>query len=241
MSSTLDLTTRIFADGADKSDILELYRNPQIRGFTTNPTLMRAAGVSDYETFARDLLELISDRPISFEVFADDPGEMKRQAKRIASWAENVYVKIPITTTHGESVLALVSDLSADGVQVNVTALMTVEQVRDAAGALRGGPPAFVSVFAGRIADTGRDPVPIMRAAVEELQPYPNAELIWASPREVLNLFQADAIGCHVITMTKDLINKLDNVGKDLLDYSLETVQMFHEDGVKAGYTFGED
>ncbi len=241
MSSLLDLFTRVFADGADKSDILELYRNPQIRGFTTNPTLMRAAGVSDYETFARDLLELISDRPLSFEVFADDLGEMKRQAKRIASWAENVYVKIPITTTDGESVLALVSDLSADGVKMNITALMTVEQVRDAAGALRGGPPAFVSVFAGRIADTGRDPVPIMRAAVEELQPYPNAELIWASPREVLNLFQADAIGCHVITMTKDLINKLDNVGKDLLDYSLETVQMFHEDGVKAGYTFGED
>lgn len=239
MSSPLDLTTRIFADGADKSDILELYRNPQIRGFTTNPTLMRTAGVTDYEAFARDLLGLVSDRPVSFEVFADDVDEMKRQALHIASWAENVYVKIPITTTDGESVLPLVSELSADGVKLNVTAIMTVEQVRAAAGALQGGQPAFVSVFAGRIADTGRDPVPIMRAAVEELLPYPNAELIWASPRELLNLFQADAIGCQVITMTKDLIKKLGNVGKDLLDYSLETVQMFHEDGVTAGYTLG--
>ena len=240
MTSLIDLTTQIFADGADTSDMLELYRNPQIRGFTTNPTLMRAAGVTNYEMFARELLEMISDRPVSFEVFADEAGEMKRQALRIASWAENVYVKIPITTTDGESVLSLVSDLSADGVKVNVTAIMTVEQVRVAGAALCEGPPAFVSVFAGRIADTGRDPVPIMRAAVEELQPYPNAELIWASPRELLNLFQADAVGCHVITMTKDLIKKLGTVGRDLVEYSLETVQMFHEDGVKAGYTFGE-
>ena len=241
MSPVLDLNIRIFADGANKPDILDLYRHPKIRGFTTNPTLMRAAGVTDYETFARDLLAQIPDRPISFEVFADDPGEMRRQALLIASWAENVYVKIPITTTDGESVLDLVSDLSADGVKVNVTAMMTTEQVRQAASALNGGPPSFVSVFAGRIADTGRDPVPIMQACVEELRPYPNVELIWASPRELLNLFQADEIGCHIITVTKELIKKLDLVGKDLLEYSLETVRMFHEDGVKAGYSLGDD
>ncbi len=239
MTSVLDLKTRIFADGADKSDILDLYRNPMIRGFTTNPTLMRAAGITDYETFARDVLEEISDRPISFEVFADDPAEMRRQALLIASWAENVYVKIPITTTEGESVLGLVADLAADGVKVNVTAMMTTEQVRRAADALSGGPSSFVSVFAGRIADTGRDPVPIMQACVEELRPSPNVELIWASPRELLNVFQADAIGCHIITVTKDLIKKLDLVGKNLLEYSLDTVRMFHEDGVKAGYTLG--
>ena len=215
---------------------------PRFAGFTTNPTLMRAAGVTDYEKFAKDLLEQIPDLPISFEVFADDRGEMRRQALLIASWAENVYVKIPITTTDGESVLDLVSDLSASGVKVNVTAMMTTEQVRRAADALRGGPPAFVSVFAGRIADTGRDPVPIMQACMEELRSsYPNVELIWASPRELLNLFQADAIGCHIITVTKDLIKKLDLVGKDLLEYSLDTVRMFHEDGVKARYTVGDD
>jgi transaldolase len=237
VTSVLDLKTRIFADGADKSDILDLYRNPTIRGFTTNPTLMRAAGVTDYEAFARDILEEISDRPISFEVFAGDPPEMRRQALLIASWAENVYVKIPITTTDGESVLSLVADLAADGVKVNVTAMMTAEQVGRAADALSGGPSSFVSVFAGRIADTGRDPVPIMQACVEALRPSPNVELIWASPRELLNVFQADAIGCHIITVTKDLIKKLDLVGKDLLEYSLDTVRMFHEDGVKAGYT----
>jgi transaldolase len=241
VSSVLDLNTRIFADGASTPDILDSYRNPTIRGFTTNPTLMRAAGVDDYETFARDLLEAITDRPISFEVFADDPSEMRRQALLIASWGENVYVKIPITTTDGQSVLELVSDLSADGVKVNVTAMMTAEQVRGAAEALNEGPSSFVSVFAGRIADTGRDPVPIMQACMEELRPYSNVELIWASPRELLNLFQADAIGCHIITMTKDLIKKLDLVGKDLVEYSLDTVRMFHEDGVKAGYTLGEE
>jgi transaldolase len=241
VSSVLDLNTRIFADGASTPDILDSYRNPTIRGFTTNPTLMRAAGVDDYETFARDLLEAITDRPISFEVFADDPSEMRRQALLIASWGENVYVKIPITTTDGQSVLELVSDLSADGVKVNVTAMMTAEQVRGAAEALNEGPSSFVSVFAGRIADTGRDPVPIMQACMEELRPYSNVDLIWASPRELLNLFQADAIGCHIITMTKDLIKKLDLVGKDLVEYSLDTVRMFHEDGVKAGYTLGEE
>jgi transaldolase len=241
VSSVADLNIRIFADGANKSDILDLYRHPKICGFTTNPTLMRAAGVTEYEPFARDLLEQIPDRPISFEVFADDPGEMRRQALLIASWAENVYVKIPITTTDGQSVLDVVSDLSAEGVKVNVTAMMTTEQVRRAAAALTGGPPSFVSVFAGRIADTGRDPVPTMRACVEELRPYPNVELIWASPRELLNLFQADGIGCHIITVTKELIKNLDLVGKDLLAYSLETVRMFHEDGVKAGYTLEHD
>jgi transaldolase len=241
VSSVLDLKTRIFADGANQSDILDLYRNPVIRGFTTNPTLMRAAGVTDYEMFARELLEQIPDRPISFEVFADDPSEMKRQALRIASWAQNVYVKIPITTTDGESALDLVADLAAGGVKVNVTAMMTAEQVRGAAAALNGGPSSYVSVFAGRIADTGRDPIPIMAACMAELQASPNVELIWASPRELLNLFQADAIGCHIITVTKDVLKKLDLVGKDLLEYSLDTVRMFHEDGVKAGYVLEDD
>lgn len=241
LSPALDLRTQIFADGANTPDMLELSRNPMVRGFTTNPTLMRAAGVVHYETFARDVLEQITDRPISFEVFADDPPEMGRQARLIASWAENVYVKIPITTTDGESVLRLVADLSADGVKVNVTAMMTAGQVGQAAAALAGGPSSFVSVFAGRIADTGRDPVPVLQACLEVLRSYPHIELIWSSPRELLNLFQADAIGCHVITMTIDLIKKLDLVGKDLLAYSLETVRMFHEDGVKAGYTLGED
>lgn len=240
MSSTLGRSTRIFADGAHTADIFDLYRNPRIQGFTTNPTLMRAAGVADYQTFARELLERISDRPLSFEVFADDLPEMRRQARVIASWADNVYVKIPITTTDGASALELVSELAAEGVKVNVTAMMTVHQVRLAAEALRGGPPSFASLFAGRIADTGRDPVPVVQACVDELGGFPNVELIWCSPRELLNLFQAESVGCHVITMTKDLIKKLDLVGKDLVAYSLETVQMFHEDGVKAGYSLGD-
>lgn len=231
------LRVKLFADGADKPGILEMYRNPLIQGFTTNPTLMRKAGVADYEAFARDILTAIPDRPISLEVFADDEVEMERQARRIATWGENIYVKIPITNTEGVSTAGLVNRLSAGGIKVNVTALMTPRQVRTVAEAVSGRTPSYVSVFAGRIADTGRDPLPIMQEAVDILSNCPRAELIWASPRELLNVFQADSIGCHIITATNDILKKLALVGKSLDDYSLETVQMFHEDAARAGYT----
>lgn len=230
------LNVKIFADGADKASMLELYRNPLIKGFTTNPTLMRKAGVTDYESFARDVLRTITDRPISFEVFSDEFDEMERQARRIALWGENVYVKVPITNTRGESSLELVRALARSGVKVNVTALMTLDQVRAAREALAGGPPAFVSLFAGRVADTGRDPVPHMAAAVDALKMHRNMELIWSSPREVLNILQADSIGCHIITVTGDLLKKLDLVGKDLAEFSLDTVKMFRDDALKAGF-----
>jgi transaldolase len=230
------LSVKIYADGADKGAMLEMYANPQIAGFTTNPTLMRKSGVSDYRAFAREILEHIPDRPISFEVFADDFAGMERQAAEIASWGENVLAKIPITNTRGESSARLLRRLARAGIRVNVTALLTLEQVRKASECLADGPAAKVSVFAGRIGDTGRDPVPLMAAAVELLRPYPNLELIWASPRELLNIFQADAIGCHIITATPDILRKLDLVGKDLHEYSLETVKMFYEDARKAGY-----
>src|SRR5438093_11396911 len=199
MKSTLDLKVKLFGDGADKATMLRLYNDSRIQGFTTNPTLMRKAGVKDYQRFAREILETIRDRPISFEVFADDFSEMERQARKIASWGDNVYVKIPVTNTKGEPSANLVERLTQLGVKVNVTALLTLAQVRQVAYALRGSTPAYISVFAGRIADTGRDPVPIMAAALECLTPYPNIELIWASPRELLNVFQANAIGCHII------------------------------------------
>jgi transaldolase len=231
-----ELKVRIFADGADKHGMLEMYRQPFIKGFTTNPTLMRKAGIVKYEGFARDVLAAIPDRPISFEVFADDFDEMERQARRIATWGKHVSVKIPITNTMQESAIPLVRRLSHDGIPLNVTAMFTLEQVQAVADAVRGGAPCFVSVFAGRIADTGRDPVPIMAAAVETLRATPNAELIWASPRELLNIFHADQIGCHVITVTNDILKKLPLVGKDLVDYSLETVKMFYDDGKAAGY-----
>lgn len=227
---------KIFADGADKAGMLEMYRNPSIRGFTTNPTLMRKAGVVDYRAFARDVLAEIPDRPISFEVFADDPEGMERQAREIAAWGSNVYVKIPVTDTRGAPTYELVQSLSQSGIKVNVTAIMTLGQVREIAAAIAGGAPGYVSVFAGRIADTGRDPVPIMADAVEILKASPNAELLWASPRELLNIFQADAIGCHVITATNDILKKLTLVGKSLEEYSLETAQMFYRDAVQAGY-----
>ncbi len=230
------LKVKIFADGADKAGMLEMYRDPRIQGFTTNPTLMRKAGVRDYEAFARDILACISDRPVSLEVFADDFREMERQARIIARWGHNVFVKIPITNTAGETAIPLVRRLSQDGIKLNVTALLTLQQVLEATGALSGGAPAYVSVFAGRIADTGRDPVPIMAAAVEMLSCAPGAELIWASPRELLNVFQANAVGCHVITATNDVLKKLSLVGKDLTDYSLETVQMFHSDACASGF-----
>jgi transaldolase len=230
------LSVKIYADGADKSAMLEMYANPQIAGFTTNPTLMRKSGVSDYRAFACEILEHIPDRPISFEVFADDFAGMERQAAEIASWGENVLVKIPVTNTCGESSAQLLRRLARAGIRVNVTALLTLAQVREAGECMADGPPAKVSVFAGRIADTGRDPVPLMAAAVELLRPYPNLELIWASPRELLNIFQADAIGCHIITATPDILRKLHLVGKDLREYSLDTVKMFYEDARKAGY-----
>ena len=231
-----DLKVKLFADGADRATMLELYANPLIRGFTTNPTLMRKAGVTDYEAFARDILAAIPDRPISLEVFADEFPEMERQARKIAGWATNVYVKIPVTNPRGEPATELICRLAHAGVKLNVTALLALDQVRDVAAALAGGAPSCVSVFAGRVADSGRDPVPLMAAAVELLRPYPQMELIWASPRELLNIFQADSIGCHIITATADILKKLGLVGKDLHEYSLDTVKMFYEDAHRSGY-----
>ena len=237
MKSLAELRVKIFADGADKAAMLEMYKNPIIRGFTTNPTLMRNAGVQDYESFAREILTLIPDRPISLEVLADDFGEMEDQARTIAEFAENVFVKIPITNTKGASSAELVRRLSHSGIKLNVTALFTLEHVRMVTAAIAGGAPASVSVFAGRIADTGRDPMPIMSAAVEILGEVPSAELIWASPRELLNIFQADAAGCHIITATNDILRKLHLLGKDLSDYSLETVRMFYSDACASEFT----
>ena len=237
MKTVADLHVKLFADGADKAGMLEMYRKPFIQGFTTNPTLMRKANVSDYDAFAFEILRLIPDRPISFEVFSDDFAEMEQQAHKIAGWGKNVYVKIPVTNTRGESSTELVRSLAQAGVKLNVTALLTLDQIQQVTAGLAGGPPAFVSIFAGRIADTGRDPVPIMAAAVQLVRMYPNIELIWASPRELLNIFQADEVGCHIITATNDILAKLHIVGKDLHEYSLETVKMFREDAVKAGYT----
>jgi transaldolase len=236
MRAISDLRTKIFADGADKDAMLRLYRNPLIKGFTTNPTLMRKAGVEDYEAFAREVLEAIPDRPISFEVFADDFQEMERQGRKISSWGENVYVKIPITTTQGMSSRGVARRLAESGVKLNVTALLTLDQVRDISAALADGPAACVSVFAGRIADTGRDPLPIMAAAMEIVKMYPNLELIWASPRELLNILHADSIGCHIITVTNDILQKLTLLGKDLYEYSLDTVRMFREDAVRSRF-----
>jgi transaldolase len=231
-----NLRVKLFADGADKAAMLEMYANPLIRGFTTNPTLMRKAGITDYEAFARDILAAIPDRPISLEVFADDFAEMERQARRIVSWGPHVYVKIPVTNTRGEPAMDLIRRLSHAGVKLNVTALLTLEQAREVAGALAGGAPSCISIFAGRIADTGRDPVPLMAAAVETLRPHPQIELIWASPRELLNVFHADAIGCHIITATTDILKKLPLAGKDLAAYSLDTVRMFYEDARNSGF-----
>jgi transaldolase len=230
------LSVKIFADGADLDGILALAANPRIAGFTTNPTLMWKAGLTDYQDFAERLLERITSHPISFEVFADDAAEMRRQARLIASWGENVYVKIPVTTTGGESMAPLVRELSEDGVKVNVTALFTTAQVELITGAVQDGAPSYLSVFAGRIADAGVDPVPIMARAVDIMLAAPRAELIWASPREILNVVQADQVGCHVITVTHDLLAKLPSLGKDLDQFSLETVQMFRRDAVTAGF-----
>ena len=241
MTKTDSLNVKIFADGADLDGILKLAENPLIKGFTTNPTLMRKAGISDYAAFAKDMLGVISGAPVSFEVFADEFDEMEAQALEIASWGDNVYVKIPITNTKGDSSVPLVERLSAQKAQVNVTAMMTLDQVRHVAEALHEETPAVVSVFAGRIADTGVDPVPLMREAVGVLESRPKAELLWASPRELLNIFHADEVGCHIITVTHDLLGKLKGVGKDLDQFSLETVQMFYDDASAAGYTIATE
>jgi transaldolase len=231
-----NLRTKIFADGAELDGMLALYRQPHIKGFTTNPTLMRKAGITDYRAFAHRVLAAIPDRPISFEVFSDEFAEMERQAREIATWGPNVYVKIPVTNTKAVPAYELIHRLAHEGVKVNVTAIMTLEQVQAVVDAVKGGAPSNVSVFAGRIADTGRDPVPMMSEAVRMLAAEPKAELIWASPRELLNIFQADAIGCHIITVTHDILKKLTLVGKSLDDYSLDTVKMFYDDARAAGY-----
>ena len=236
MKTVAELNTKIFADGADKTGILELYAKPWVRGFTTNPTLMRAAGVSDYKVFATEILEAIPDRPFSLEVFADDFDEMERQALMIADWGTNVYVKIPVMNTKRQPSYELVRRLARRGLQLNVTAIMTLAQVRDVVLCLEGSPSSYVSVFAGRIADTGRDPMPLMAAAVELLLPNSSLELIWASAREVLNIFQADSVGCHVITVTHDILKKLPLIGKDLDEFSWETARMFYDDGQRAGF-----
>ena len=241
MRTVDELRVKIFADGADLGGILKLYKNPHIKGFTTNPTLMRKAGIDDYESFARTLLEAVPDRPVSLEVFADDLSEMARQARVIASWGSNVNVKIPVTNTQGVFCGPTIRELSAEGVVVNVTAVMTADQVRRIADCLAPETPAIVSVFAGRVADTGRDPIPLMRESVEILKARPKAELIWASPRELLNVMQADEVGCHIITATSDILAKLGLVGKDLDAYSLETVAMFRSDALAAGYTIADD
>lgn len=236
MKSVNDLKVKIFADGADVKGMVEMYGKPFIQGFTTNPTLMRKAGISDYRAFAREVLAAIPDRPISFEVFSDDFAEMERQAKEIASWGKNVNVKIPVTNTQGEPAYKLIRSLAHAGIQLNVTAVFTLEQVRDIVAHLDPKTPAYVSVFAGRIADTGRDPIPLMTAAHALVHTNPRAELIWASPRELLNVFHAEQAACDIITVTNDVLAKLTNVGKDLAQFSLETVKMFRDDAVKAGF-----
>ena len=231
------LKVKIFADGAELNGMVRLAANPLIKGFTTNPTLMHRAKIGDYESFARAVLAAIRDRPVSFEVFADDFAEMAAQARVIASWGANVYVKIPVSNTGGEFAGALIRELASEGIALNVTALTTVRQVREVCGCLAPTAPALVSLFAGRVADTGVDPLPLMAEAVQVLRARPRAELVWASPRELLNIFQADAVGCQVITVTNDILAKLPLVRKDLDEYSLETVQMFRRDAVAAGYT----
>jgi len=233
-----NLRVKIFADGADKDGMLNLYKNPVIKGLTTNPTLMRKAGIQDYESFARDILKEVKHKPISFEVFSDEFPEMKRQALKIRDWQKNVFVKIPVTNSRGESSIPLISDLSAAGVQLNITAILTLKQVREVASALNSDLPAVVSVFAGRIADTGKDPEAIMRASKELLGDLPKAELLWASVREVLNIFQADDCQCDIVTVPHDILSKaMKLAGMDLQALSLDTVRMFAQDAEKAGFT----
>lgn len=237
MKKVENLKVQIFADGADKVGMLEMYKKSFIKGLTTNPTLMKKAGIKDYEAFAKDILSEVKDKSISFEVFSDEIDEMEKQALKIATWGENVYVKIPVTNTKGIPTYSLIKKLSDNGVKVNVTAIMTLEQVRDVVLSLNSNVPSYVSVFAGRIADTGVDPVPLMSAAVKITSLKSKAEVIWASPRELLNIFQADEIGCQVITVTNDILKKLELVDYDLSSYSLDTVKMFYNDASAAGYS----
>ena len=236
MKTVEQLKVKIFADGADKAGMLEMYEKPFIMGLTTNPTLMKKAGILDYRAFCKDILTSIKDKPLSFEVFSDDFSEMESQALEIASWGKNVYVKIPITNTKQEACYDLVKRLAAKKVKLNITALMTIDQVSNVVASLDPSVPSYVSVFAGRVADTGYDPVPMMAKAVDILKAAPASELIWASPRELLNIFQADDIGCHVITVTNDILKKLSLVGYNLDQYSLDTVKMFYKDAVDAGF-----
>jgi len=236
MPDLASFRVKVFADGADRASILELADNPWIRGFTTNPTLLRKAGVTDYAAFAKSLTSAIPDRPFSFEVLSDDFAEMEEQAIEIASWGENVYVKIPVTNTRGRSSAPLVKRLAEQGVRQNVTALMTLDQVDAVVPSLRGGPASCISIFAGRVADTGVDPLPILCGALDRIRAYPEIELIWASPRELFNVVQADAIGCHIITVTHDILKKLSLLGRDLTEYSLDTVKMFVNDARAANF-----
>jgi len=231
-----NLNVKIFADGADKTTMLEMYAKSHIHGLTTNPTLMRKSGITDYKKFCLDILQSIKDKPLSFEVFSDDFKEMERQALEIAGWGDNVYVKIPITNSKKETCYDLVKTLSQEGVKLNVTALMTLDQVQNVVNNLNPDVASYISIFAGRIADTGRDPIPIMKEALNLMKPQPLSELIWASPRELLNVFQAHDIGCHIITVTADILKKLNLIGYDLEEYSLDTVKMFYNDAVVAGF-----
>lgn len=231
-----ELHIKIFADGAEKASIMEFAQNPLIKGFTTNPTLMRKAGITDYEGFAKEVLAEVQDRPISFEVFSDEFDEMERQARLIASWAPNIYVKIPITNTKKEPSYELIRKLSADGIKLNVTAVFSLSQVEKTRDALRADVPAVISVFAGRIADTGVDPIPLMKEAKAIIAGNPNFELLWASPRELLNIYHAEEAGTDIITVTSDVLKKAANIGLDLEEFSLQTVKMFYDDGQKAGY-----
>lgn len=238
MPTIKDLKIKIFADGANVNEMKKIYSEGIVSGFTTNPTLMKKDGVTDYVSFAKDVLSEIKNLPISFEVFTDDFESMERQAREIGSWGENVYIKIPITNTLGEASYDLIKKLSADGLKMNITAILTVEQVENVARNININTPVVVSVFAGRIADTGRDPVPYMKESLTLLKGMPKAELLWASSRELLNIFQAEDCGCHIITVTNDLLKKLHLVSKDLKELSLDTVKMFHNDAASAGYNF---
>ena len=237
MSGIKNLNIKLFADGANISEMIDDYKRGIVSGFTTNPTLMRKANITNYEQFARDAIKAIPDMPISFEVFSDDFFHMEQEARTIASWGKNIYIKIPVTTTKGESTVSVIKKLSKEGLKLNVTALLTTKQVTEVATALSPKTPAIISVFAGRIADTGQNPVPIMRSALEIVKTKPHIELLWASTRELLNIIQAEKCGCHIITVTPDILKKIPNIGKDLTVLSLETVQMFYNDAKSAGYT----
>ncbi|MEQ8172865.1 MAG: transaldolase [Candidatus Eremiobacterota bacterium] len=238
MKSIKDLNIKIFADGADIIEMKKAYKDGIVKGFTTNPTLMKKAGITDYEDFARNVLLEIPDLPISFEVFSDDFDEMEHEARYISGWGNNVYVKIPITNTKGQSSIPLIKKLTGDGLYLNITAILTVEQVKDISKVLNPEVKSIISVFAGRIADTGRDPVPYIKEAISILKPNSSAEVLWASPRELLNLFQAESCGCHIITIINDILKKIHLINKDLNELSLDTVKMFYNDGKSAGYNF---